>query len=162
MGADAVEVRRATADDSALLTAMLAEAWDPSRRRSEHEVLSTPEIAHYVLGWPRPGDGGVVAEADGKGVGAAWWRTFPVDDPAYGFVDEHTPEIAIGVDPAWRGQGIGGRLLDALADAARTEELAALSLSVNEGNPARRLYARAGWVELWPDGGGSITMRLEL
>ena len=92
---------------------------------------------------------------------AAWWRTFPADDPAYGFVDEHTPEVTIAVEPGWRRRRVGHALLAALHDEARAAGLTQLSLSVERDNPARRLYDQLGYVEV---GGhaGAPTMLLDL
>jgi GNAT superfamily N-acetyltransferase len=67
------------------------------------------------------------------------------DDPGYGFIDAHTPEITIAVVPSWRGRGVGRRLLEALIAAARDDGHGALSLSVEEGNDARRLYKSVGF-----------------
>jgi ribosomal protein S18 acetylase RimI-like enzyme len=102
-------------------------------------------VARYIDGWPRDGDAGVVAAAEGRDVGAAWYRRFTDDAPGYGFVAAHIPEVTIGVVAGARGRGIGGALLRALADAARAGDLEALSLSVEEDNPALRLYERVGF-----------------
>lgn len=56
-----------------------------------------------------------------------------------------SPEIVIAVENAHRGHGIGALLLDALAEAGTAEGFRALSLSVDDGNPAIRLYERAGY-----------------
>ena len=57
-----------------------------------------PDFAHYVEGWPRDGDVGVVAEDEhGEPVGAAWYRHLSDDDPGYGFIDPSIPEVTIGV-----------------------------------------------------------------
>lgn len=77
-------------------------------------VLSQPQLAHYVAGWPRPGDIGVIALDGQQPVGAAWVRLLPECAPGYGFVDAATPELSMGVVQAWRGRGVGSRLLDAL------------------------------------------------
>ncbi len=96
-----------------------AACWRPGGPiRDVQSVLARPELAHYVTGWPRPGDIGMVAE-DGPPVGAAWLRLLPEQDPGYGFVDEQTPELSIGVVPTQRGRGIGSLLLEALIEAAR-------------------------------------------
>lgn len=88
-------------------------------------------------------------------MGAAWLRTFPADDPGFGFVAADVPELAIGVLPAWRGRGIGTRLLRAVvAGAAR------VSLSVERANPAVRLYVREGFVAV-DVGENSMTMVLD-
>ena len=137
--------------------------WRPGTApRKVDEVLAVPGLAHYVLGWPRPRDAGVIAEGESEGpVGAAWWRFFPPEDPGFGFVNASTPEVSIGVVADWRGRGIGARMLDALIVRARSEGLPALSLSVEKDNYAVHLYERAGFrrVSLVD---GSWTMQLPL
>jgi ribosomal protein S18 acetylase RimI-like enzyme len=125
-------------------------------------VLGEPAGARYVTGWPRVGDAGVIAEdASGRLLGAAWYRLFPEQDPGYGFVDETTPELAIGVRPDARGRGVGTALLEALIAQAREAGVHALSLSVEEENPATRLYERLGFVRL-ARAGNAWTMLLRL
>lgn len=136
--------------------------WRDEGRWTEATVLATPDVAHYVSDWPRPGDGGVVAEEGGELLGSAWWRTFGADDPGYGFVAEDVPEIGLAVSAAARGRGVGANLLGALIDNARALELRGLSLSVEDGNDsARRLYERAGFA-VCGRSGNSDTMVLWL
>ena len=47
-----------------------------------------------------------------------------------------------------RGQGIGGKLIDAVASYARERAWCAVTLEVRSDNPARRLYARKGFQNL--------------
>ncbi len=158
-----VTIRRATADDGATLQEMLAVAadWGPdSPARSLVEIMAEPALAHYVAGWPAKGDVGFVVE-DGRPLGAAWWRYFPDHDPGYGFVDEATPEVSIGVVADARGQGCGTLLLGALIEEARRKAVPALSLSVEADNPAAALYERLGFVTI-DRVGGSYTMVLQL
>ena len=158
-----VVFRSAGRGDAAFLIKMLVQAtfWRPDGPRGNFEdVAGQPELAHYVAGWPRPSDLGVVAEA-GHPVGAAWLRFFAADDPGYGFVDAETPEMAMGVVPSWRGRGVGSGLLDTLIVAARDAGSVALSLSVEPDNPARRLYERFGFQQVG-DADGSLTMLLRL
>jgi GNAT superfamily N-acetyltransferase len=124
------------------------------------EVMREPELAHYVTGWPRSGDLGVIAWDDHP-VGAAWARLLPETDPGYGFVNATTPEVSMGVVQAMRGRGIGTRLLGALVASAREQDVAALSLSVEPDNYALRLYERFGFHEVGRMG-GSLTMLLPL
>lgn len=129
--------------------------------RSTIEVLADPSVAHYAAGWPRAGDDGVVAQdADGALVGAAWWRFFTRDDPGYGFVDSHVPEVSVAVLPEQRGQGLGGVLMRQLVNLAQERDLSGLSLSVERDNFAIRIYQELGFIDV----GGSpdaATMLLE-
>jgi ribosomal protein S18 acetylase RimI-like enzyme len=130
----------------------------PGTEPPDREIVHAPELAHYVAGWGRPGDLGCLAvDAEGLLVGAAWLRRFSADDPGYGFMDDATPELAMAVMPAWRGQGVGSRLLAALLDAA-AGRYATVSLNVQTDNPAVRLYRRLGF-EVVEDGGTWYTMR---
>ena len=63
---------------------------------------------------------------------------------AFGYVDERTPELAVGVLPDFRGRGIGQLLLERLMNAAASK-YAAVSLNVRASNPAVRLYDRLGF-----------------
>jgi len=141
-------IRPAVASDAGFLADMLAEAvnwstqWPP---KSRDRILSAPDTAHYVAGWPRDTDLGVLAEADGQPVGAAWVRFLPATDPGYGFVAADVPELTIGVAAGWRGQGIGRALLRAIAGQARARGIARISLSVERKNYAQRLYLSEGY-----------------
>ncbi len=116
------------------------------RAMGRHAALAMPSVRKYLDGWGRPGDAGVVAVDDaGNRLGAAWFRLFPANDPAYGFVAPDVPELSIGVAAEARGKGVGRALLDALLATARAQGYRAVSLSVDRQNPARRLYERAGF-----------------
>jgi ribosomal protein S18 acetylase RimI-like enzyme len=102
-------------------------------------------ITRYVNGWGRRGDRSVIAIDDFHPVGAAWYRLYPEGEPGFGFVDQETPELTIGVVPARRGKGIGSELLDALLDRARAEGFERISLSVEKTSPAVHLYESRGF-----------------
>ena len=153
---DVAEVRCRTAgvEDLPFLATMLGEAavWRPEKPTpSGEEVLADPRYAGYLEGWPRHGDVGLVAEADGP-VGAAWYRTFTEAVPGYGFVGEDVPELSIAVVASHRGRGVGRQLLTALIEASVARGCPALSLSVREENPARRLYESLGFGVVRKDG----------
>ena len=136
--------------DMAFLRAMLFEAvyWrSQAHRPSIDEGLADPELAKLLEGWgTRRGDTGVVALAgDARRLGAAWYRFWTDSCHYYGYIDPTIPEVAIGVLPAARRQGIGRALLDALIAQARSDGLPALSLSVDRDNGALKLYERVGF-----------------
>jgi GNAT superfamily N-acetyltransferase len=139
-------LRAAQPEDAAFLAEMLVEAvaWRPGTPRpTTAHVLASPD-GHYLAGWPRIGDCGVVAELDAP-IGAAWCRLLPADDPGYGFVNPETPEVTIGVVASHRGTGVGRMLLTALTESARSNGYRAMSLSVEEDNYACRLYEAVGF-----------------
>lgn len=50
-----------------------------------------------------------------------------------------------------RGQGVGGRLIDSIADYAATEGCCSVTLEVRQDNPAKELYSRKGFRNLQDD-----------
>ena len=152
-----IEVRAATVHDIEVLKRALFEAvaWDPERELPPYEfVIAHPELARYHDGWGRQGDLGVIADRDGDPVGASLCRLFTQDDHGHGYVDDDTPELAVAVWEGHRGEGIGSLLMTAIEDAARDAGFSQISLSVDAGNPARRLYERLGYATLTVDDGG--------
>jgi GNAT superfamily N-acetyltransferase len=135
----AVVLRRGGAQDVRFLRDMLHHAY------YWRERVPGSLVSRYVRGWGRSGDTAVIALEGGFPVGAAWYRVFGDDEPGYGYVDERTPELAIAVVPSKRGHGIGDELLKALLEKARDAGYERLSLSVEPGNPARKLYERHGF-----------------
>lgn len=144
----AVGIREAVQDDEPFLIEMLSDAvnWLPERAVLGHaQIMDNPELAHYLMGWRRPTDVGVVAVQDQRPLGAAWWRYFTADDPGYAFVDPVVPEVSIGVVADRRGRGLGRALLRALVARARAHRIPAMSLGVERANPAQRLYLAEGF-----------------
>ena len=157
-------IRAATADDTAAIQWALYEAlaWNLDRELPPSEaVLAHPEAARYHESWGRPGDIGVIASANNETIGVAYCRLFTDTNHGHGYVDEQTPEVAIAVRHGFRGTGLGTRLMNALADAARREGFEQLSLSVDTNNPASRLYERLGYRQLSADSAG-IRMLVKL
>ncbi len=114
-------------------------------------------LAYLLADWGRPGDAAVVALVGDLAVGAAWYRQWSESVPSYGYVDDATPEIGLGVDPGYRGQGIGTALLIALQALAVERGVSSLSLSVDRDNPAIGLYRRFGF-EHYADVDAASTM----
>lgn len=119
-------------------------------------AIRHPEIARYHLGWGRRGDVAVEAILDGEFVGAAFARLFTDEEHGHGYLGPDTPELGIGVAKGHRGRGIGRRLMVELAAAARAEGQRRLSLSVNNPNPARRLYESLGYTIVGDDGDSTV------
>lgn len=143
-----VQCRPAGGEDFPFLATMLGEAavWRPDKPTpTAEQVMDDPRYAMYLTGWPRQGDYGLIAEQDGP-VGAAWYRTYTESNHGYGFIAEDVPELSIAVIASRRHEGIGRRLLIDLIEASVAQGYLAMSLSVAEDNPARRLYESTGFV----------------
>ncbi|MGC6767256.1 GNAT family N-acetyltransferase [Enterococcus sp. LJL128] len=128
------------------------------------EAAANPD---YRYGYKR----GLVYELDNKVVGIAFG--YPAEDESvideplrqilikYGldmnlqlFIDEETLPgewylDSIAVDEAYRGYGIGSKLLDSLPEMAEKAGKSVIGLSVDKMNPdARRLYERKGFKDV--------------
>ena len=132
-------LRRGGAQDVRFLRDMLVHAYYWRAR------VPGSLVSRYVRGWGRPGDTAVIALEGGFPVGAAWFRVFPTAEPGYGFVEEGKLELAIAVVPSKRGHVVGDELLKALLEKAKAGGYKQISLSVEPGNPARKLYERHGF-----------------
>jgi len=111
------------------------------------QVDADPHLAAYYRTAP---EFGVVSTAGGEPTGVVWVTRFPPAFPGYGFVRDDVPELSVCVLPGYRGAGLGAELVGAVVAQARRRSVPALSLSVEEGNPARRLYERVGFVPVPP------------
>ena len=143
-----LEVRSATEGDQDFLASMLYEAayWRTSDERPEpSEALAAPELRVYLEDWGRDGDRALVATAGDDRLGAAWYRLFDDERHGYGFVEATIPEIAMAVSPSHRRLGVGRMVLAALLVQARLDDFLAVSLSVEDDNPAASLYTTLGF-----------------
>ncbi|SDO27648.1 Acetyltransferase (GNAT) family protein [Eubacterium maltosivorans] len=105
-------------------------------------VVDTPELQVYVRDFGRQAaDLGLVAEIDGKIIGAVWARI--MED--YGHIDARTPSLAIALFKAYRGLGIGTELMRAMFTRLAEKGWGQVSLSVQKLNGAVRLYRRLGF-----------------
>src|SRR5262249_21176694 len=118
-------IRPATPADEPILWDMLfyAASMAEDGATSSAAAKTHPYLAEFVAGWGRPGDLGVIAidSADDQALGAAWLRQLSGPEKHYAAVAEGVPELAIAVAPAAIGQGIGGALLGALLNLARSQ-----------------------------------------
>ena len=117
-------------------------------------IIAQEDLQVYVREFGRwPDDHCLVAECDGKVVGAVWVRI--MDD--YGHIDSQTPSLAISLYPEYRGQGIGTDLLRRMLDLLRQKGYRQVSLSVQKANYALGMYRKAGF-EALADRGDELLM----
>ena len=124
----------------------------PGEEPPPRDVIKEPTISLYIDGFgEKRGDCGVVAEIEDinpspyslrkKIVGAAWTRIIP----AYGHIDDDTPELSTSVLPAYRGRGVGMALMTRLFELLRERGFTQTSLAVQQKNDAVRFYQRLGY-----------------
>ena len=117
-------------------------------------IIDQEDLQVYVRDFGKKADDRcMVAEVDGKIVGAVWTRV--MDD--YGHIDERTPSLAISLYKEYRGLGIGTELLRQMLEKLRQEGYERISLSVQKENYAQRMYRRAGFEDV-EDRGEEILM----
>lgn len=105
-------------------------------------ITISPELQVYVTHFGElKDDHGLVAEVDGKIVGAVWVRI--MND--YGHVDYETPSLAISLYKEYRGFGIGTALMKEILTLLRTHGYSRVSLSVQKANYAAKLYLKVGF-----------------
>ncbi|CAN5600781.1 hypothetical protein BH10CHL1_BH10CHL1_38910 [soil metagenome] len=147
-----INIRPASQIDEPILWQMIFEAAHMAEEghTSLQAVKDRPDLAHYVQAWGRNGDIGVVAteSTHNQPIGAAWVRLLVGDEKGYAYIDDTTPELAIGILTDYRGIGVGKTMLMALLAIAKAT-YPAISLSTRATNlPAVRLYERVGFKKI--------------
>ena len=106
--------------------------WDEAARRAFIEQQFAAQDAHYRNNYP--GATLDVVEVDGRPAGRLYVHRGPSDIRI----------MDIAMTPAFRGRGIGTRLVRSLIAQAQASGRK-LSIHVEMNNPARRLYERLGF-----------------
>ena len=118
-------------------------------------IILNEDLQVYVRDFGKePDDRCLVAEIDGKIVGAVWSRV--MND--YGHVDDKTPSLAISLYKEYRSQGIGTELLQKMLDLLQNDGYESVSLSVQKANYAIRMYQKAGF-RIVEDRGEEVLMQ---
>ena len=105
-------------------------------------IINSPELQEYIFEFgKRKHDKALVAETQGKIVGAIW--VLIMND--YGHIDNDTPSLAMSVSKEYRGLGIGSSLLKELLSALKSVGYSKISLSVQKANFAVKMYKQAGF-----------------
>lgn len=108
----------------------------------ERSIIERPELRVYTDDFGSgPADIGVVAEADGRIVGAVWTRI--MND--YGHIDDETPSLAISLYKEYRGKGLGTLMMREILEKLREKGFSRVSLSVQKANYAVKLYKKTGF-----------------
>lgn len=105
-------------------------------------IIENEDLQVYVRDFGKKADDRcLVAEVDGKVVGAVWTRV--MND--YGHIADGIPSLAISLFRDYRNQGIGTELLRAMLQLLRRDGYPQVSLSVQKANYAFRMYLKVGF-----------------
>lgn len=105
-------------------------------------IITSPELQVYVERFGESIDDlGLVAEVDGKVVGAVWVRI--MND--YGHIDDETPSLAISLYKEYRGFGIGTAMMKEILTLLKLHGYSRVSLSVQKANYATKMYLKIGF-----------------
>ena len=105
-------------------------------------IITSPELQVYVERFEESKDDwGLVAEVDGKIVGAVWVRI--MND--YGHIDDETPSLAISLYKEYRGFGIGTAMMKEILALLKSHGYSRVSLSVQKANYAIKMYLKIGF-----------------
>ena len=112
------------------------------KQRPPRSIINDPRIFVYIKDFgTQSGDLGAVAEQNGQIIGVAWTRIIP----AYGHINQQTPELAISILPEFRRYGTGTKLMKRLFTILRQNSYQQTSLSVQQDNPAVQFYQKLGY-----------------
>ena len=104
-------------------------------------IIEQPELQVYIEDFGKKDDWCLVAEINGKIVGAVWVRI--MND--YGHIDDETPSFAISLYEEYRNMGIGTALMRDMLEFLKNKGYKQTSLSVQKANYAVRMYQKVGF-----------------
>ena len=139
-----MEIRRLRDDETELLKDFLYEAIfiPDGMKPPERSIIELPELAIYYENFGNgPADNCLVAEVDGKVIGAVWTRI--MND--YGHVDDDMPSFAISLYKEYRGKGIGTELMRWMLEMLKEQGYKKASLAVQKANYAVGMYEKVGF-----------------
>ena len=117
-------------------------------------IVKNEDMQVYVRDFGKKSDDRcLVAEEDGKIVGAVWTRI--MDD--YGHLDERTPSLAISLYGEYRSRGIGTQLMRCMQEKLKADGYQSISLSVQKANYALQMYRKVGFTPV-ADHGDELLM----
>ena len=139
-----VILRNLREDETELLKDFLYEAiFVPEGMETpDRSIIEKPELSLYYEDFGNgKADHCIMAEDDGKVIGAVWARI--MND--YGHIDDETPSLAISLLKEYRGQGIGTAMMKKMLELLREKGYKQVSLAVQKANYAVRMYENVGF-----------------
>ena len=111
-------------------------------QKPPRDIIQNDDLQVYIKDFGnRKDDNCLVAEAEGKIIGACWTRI--MND--YGHIDDETPSFAISLYEDYRGQGIGTELMENMLNLLKKKGYKKASLAVQKANYAVKMYKKVGF-----------------
>lgn len=108
-------------------------------------IIKKPELSVFLDNFGKDNDYCLVAECDGKIVGAVWARILSGKVKGFGNIDDKTPEFAISIYKEYRNRGIGTALMKDMLQLLKNCGYAKTSLAVQKDNYAVKMYKLVGF-----------------
>lgn len=143
-----ITIRKLETFEYTLLENMLYEAVYQSDENNliPREVVNIPAVRVYIDKFgEQEDDYCLVADLNGKIVGAVWIRILAGKIKGFGYIDNKTPEFAISLFKEYRGKGIGLKLMQEMIGYMIIKGYEQASLSVRKENYAVNLYKKVGF-----------------
>lgn len=158
-----LKIREIKKEELFLLQDFLYEAIYQKGKESSlpKEVIKEPELNIYIEDFGQEDDNCLVAEINGEVVGAVWSRILSGEIKGFGYIDDHTPELAISLYKKYRNKGIGTKLMENMIRLLKEKGYNQVSLSVQKDNYAVKMYKKFGF-EIEEESGGEYIMVCEL
>ena len=143
----AIVIRSATAADAGAIATIYNQGIEDRLATLETELRDADERRRWLAD-RGPRHPVIVAETGGQSAAAgaviAGWASLNRFNPRAAY--DHVADISVYIERAWRGRGVGRRLLDALEKRAREIGYHKLVLSAFPFNPpGMKLYERVGF-----------------
>lgn len=111
-------------------------------KKPPRNIIEQDELQVYIKDFGKQKDDCcLVAECDGKIIGACWVRI--MND--YGHIDNETLSFAISLYEEYRGQGIGTNLMRKMLELLSLKKYKRASLAVQKENYAVKMYKKVGF-----------------
>lgn len=143
-----IVIRKIKTEEISILEDLLYEAiFQPENKpRIPKDIIKNPEINLYIKNFGKKQDDHcLIAQTEGKIVGAVWVRILADDIKGFGNIDSQTPEFAISLFKEYRNKGYGTMLMKEMIGYLKNKGYKQTSLSVNKENYAARMYQNLGF-----------------
>ena len=125
-------------------------------------ITEIPEIKVYIDGFgDSKDDYCLVADLNGRIIGAVWIRILAGKIKGFGNIDDQTPEFAISLLKEFRNRGIGTMLMKQMIEYLKKQEYVQTSLSVQKENYSIKMYQKLGF-EIFSENKENYLMILKL